>query len=119
MRADCLILACLLGLVGGCGAARGNAIRPGTTLARVQVEYGTPDVIYEASADEGRYYAPANRPAYEWPADARRTFYYLQRDVGVTFVSGKVTHVAPIDPALRERVLLPLLRRQGGADSRQ
>jgi hypothetical protein len=67
------------------------------------------------SGDQQRFYLPTHRPEYEWPADAPRTFFYLDRDLAVTFVSGKAVSFAPIDAEVREQVLLPLVRRHGGA----
>jgi hypothetical protein len=109
------IAVCTFVLLAGC-APSGGGIR-GTPITQVQLEYGTPDVISDVSGDEGRYYVPTNRPEEEWPWGAPRTFYYLDRHLAVTFVRGRVEHVRPIDPGLREHVLVPLVQRSRAAPS--
>lgn len=92
-----------------------GAVRPGTPITHVQLEYGLPDVISDTSGDLARSYAPSSRPAEEWPAEAPRTFYYLDRDLAVTFVLGRATAAGPIEPGLRDR----WLQRQADNQSRR
>ena len=116
MRSGTVILvSCTAALLVGCSGGGGNGIRRGTPITHVQLDYGLPDVISDRSGDLKRFYVPTDRPEYEWPADAPRTFYYLDRDLAVTFVSGKAVRSEAIDAGLRERVLLPLVRQHGGA----
>jgi hypothetical protein len=115
MQSPAVILACIAVLMVGYSGNNGS-IRRGTPITHVQLDYGLPDVISDSSGDETRYYVPTNRPEYEWPADAPRTFYYLERGLAVTFVSGKTVTAEPIDADLRERVLLPLVLRHGGEE---
>ena len=61
-----------------------------------------------------RFYVPTNRPESEWPADAPRTFYYIDQDLAVTFIVGKAVRSEPIEPELRDQVLLPLTRNAAG-----
>jgi hypothetical protein len=110
------IVACMFVLLAGC-APSGGGIGRGTPITQVQLEYGTPDVFSDVSGDEGRDYVPTNRPEEEWPWSAPRTFYYLDRDFAVTFVRGRVEHARPIDPGLREHVLVPLVQRNRAAPS--
>ncbi len=114
MRLDTFILACTGALLVGC-SVDGGGVRRGTPITHVQLDYGVPDVISDESGDEKRFYVPTNRPEYQWPADAPRTFYYLNRNLAVTFVLGKAVRSAPIGAEEREHVLLPLVRRHGGA----
>ena len=58
-----------------------------------------------------RYYVTADRPEHEWPADAPRTFYYVDRDLAVTFVSGRTVQSEVIHSDLKHRILRPLVRR--------
>jgi len=113
MRTCPVILAGVVAVLGCSSESAG--IRRGTPITHVQLEYGVPDVISDESGDVERYYVPTKRPEHEWPADAPRTFYYLDRDMSVTFVSGKAVSSRPIRPEVREQVLLPLLRRHGAA----
>ena len=114
-----VILACTFAVSGGC-AADHAAVRRGTPITHVQAEYGLPDVIADRSGDQARFYVPARRPQAEWPADAPRTFYYLERDLAVTFVSGKAVRPSrPIDRQLRDQALLPLLRQHSVTDDQR
>jgi hypothetical protein len=115
MRFPHLIIACAVIFVSGCAADGTAGVRRGTPITHVQAEFGLPDVIADSSGDQERYYVPSHRPEDEWPADAPRTFFYLDRGLAVTFVSGKAVGAEPIDADLRERVLLPLVRRHAGA----
>jgi hypothetical protein len=114
MRRSTFILACTTALLVGCSVESGG-VRRGTPITQVQLDYGNPDVISDTSGDEKRFYVPTNRPEYEWPADAHRTFYYLERNMAVMFVLGKAVSSTPIPAEEREQVLLPLVRRHGGA----
>ncbi|HYE19128.1 MAG TPA: hypothetical protein VEA69_11825 [Tepidisphaeraceae bacterium] len=88
--------------VGGCVANnQDRAIRPGTPITHVQFDFGVPDVISDESGSEGRFYSPYDRPPFEWPADAPRTFFYFDRNVQVVFVNGKSTTSSPIDAELK------------------
>jgi hypothetical protein len=100
-------------LCAGCSAIEGG-IRRGTPITHVQAEYGLPEVVADESGDLKRFYVPTHRPAYEWPADAPRTLYCLDRGLAVTFVSGKVVRVEQIDAELRDGFLIPLVRRHRG-----
>lgn len=99
-------------LVGGCTLGD-SGLRRGTPITYVQADFGLPDVISDRSGDQARFYLPTSRPAEEWPADAPRTFYYLKRNVAVTFVLGRAVRAGPIEGQLREQVLLPLVQRGG------
>jgi hypothetical protein len=66
-------------------------------------------VIGEESGDRARFFVPHDPPEHEWPRDARRTFYYLDRDLAVTFERGRVVKTGPIDRRRRDDVLLPLI----------
>ena len=112
MRLGVLILLCTCAAAGGCAAGDGP-VRRGTPITQVQLDYGEPDAISDRSGDLARFYVPADRPAEEWPWEAPRTFYYLDRDLAVTFRGGRVVRAGPIPAAVREHSLLPLLRRQG------
>ncbi len=107
-----LVIAALCALLVGCGTASGKGIRRGTPITDVQLDYGFPDVISDQSGDRARYYLTTDRPAAEWPADAPRTFYYIERNLAITFVCGKVIRATPIEPELREHMLMPLVRRR-------
>jgi len=99
-----------------CGCSLGESgIRRGTPITHVQLDRGRPDVISDSSGDLTRFYVPTNRPEAEWPWDAPRTFYYLDRNLAVTFERGKAVRAETIDAEMRERTLKPLVRRQGGA----
>ena len=115
MRSRTIILACIAVLLVGCSSSSGN-IRYGTPITHAQADYGVPDVISDESGDQKRFYVPTDRPESEWPADAPRTFYYLDRDLAITFVFGKAVTSGPIDAEERELVLLPLVRRHRGAN---
>lgn len=93
-----------------------TGIRPGTPITQVQADCGRPDAISDAAGDQTRFYRPTDRPEYEWSADALRTFYYLGRDLAVTFVLGRAVRAGPIDPELRDVVLacLAATRPSGG-----
>lgn len=108
------ILTGVLLFLAGCS---NESIRRGTPITHVQFDYGLPDVISDRSGDLERFYVPSKRPEEEWPADAPRTFYYVQRNLTVTFVSGKVVKTSSIDPQRREEVILPLIQRRGVAES--
>jgi hypothetical protein len=114
MQCRTVILACTAALLGSC-AGNSGAIPRGTPITHVQLDYGLPDAISDESGSETRYYVPTKRPEHEWPADAPRTFYYLDRDLAVTFVCGETVRSEPIDAEVREQVLLPLIQRHGGA----
>jgi hypothetical protein len=113
MQCRTVILAFTAALLVGC-SGNSAAIQRGTPITHVQLDYGLPDVISDESGDEKRYYVPTKRPEYEWPPEALRTFYYLDRDLAVTFVSGKAVSSASIKVEEREEVLLPLVRRHSG-----
>jgi len=109
MRPAYLITLCTLLSQSGC-ATLAPGIRYGTPITHVQMDYGMPDVISDVSGSDGRFYVPADRPEYEWPADAPRTFYYLDRGLAITFVSGKAVSAEKIDPETREIFLLPSMQ---------
>ena len=88
-------------------------MRDGTPITQVQAEYALPDVISDESGDLQRFYVPSRRPPWEWPAEAARTFYYLDRDLAVKFVRGKAVSATSIGKELRESTLEPLVRRAG------
>jgi hypothetical protein len=108
-------VAAMLVAVAGCSSAGHARIRRGTPITLVQRDVGVPDVIADESGDQKRYYVPAKRPPEEWPADAPRTFYYLDRNLAVTFVLGKAVKSEPIRPEQRER-LAALVRRDAAAE---
>ena len=110
-----LVLTVLLLLVG-CSLGD-SGIRYGTPITSVQADLGLPDVISDESGDQRRFYLPVKRPKHEWPADAPRTFYYLDRDIQVVFVNGKAVRATKIEPGIRERILLPLVRRASAVGS--
>src|SRR5687768_14996621 len=101
-------------LLGGCSPGE-RGIRRGTPITHVQSDFGEPDVISDSSGDLTRFYVPTNRPREEWPWEAPRTFYYLDRNLAVTFERGKAVRAEAIDAETRERMLEPLVRRHGGA----
>lgn len=68
------------------------------TITEVQLDYGLPDAISDESASEVRLYSPWQRPVMEWPADAPRTFHYIERDLSITFVLGREMNRGPLDP---------------------
>jgi hypothetical protein len=102
-------------MLGGC-SLDGSGLRWGTPITSLQADYGEPNVISDSSGDLTRFYVPTNRPREEWPWDAPRTFYYLDRNFAVTFVRGKAVRAGAIDAATREQTLEPLVRRHGGAE---
>ena len=112
MRSATLLI--ILVLLGGCTLG-GSGVRRGTPVTQVQARYGAPDVISEGSGDLTRFSVPTNRSKEEWPWDAPRTFYYLDRGLAVTFTRGKAVRAEGIDHATRERTLEPLIRRHGSA----
>ena len=101
-------------LLSGCSLGE-SGIRRGTPITHVQLDFGEPDVISDRSGDLTRFYVPAKRPREEWPWDAPRTFYYLDRNLAVTFECGKAIRAEAIDARTREQTLEPLVRRHGGA----
>jgi hypothetical protein len=104
-----------LALLGGCSQAEiGGGVRRGTPITHVQLDYGEPDVISDRSGDLERFYVPTHRPSAEWPWDAPRTFYYLDRNLSVTFARGKAVRTTAISPRTRENTLVPLLPRYAG-----
>lgn len=94
----------LLLLLGGCAMSeKASPSSPmGASITQVQTWYGLPDVISDRSGDLERYYSPTNRPAHEWPAEATRTFYYLDRGVVITFVHGQAVEVGPLSDEDRQ-----------------
>ena len=110
MRTRAVLLACVVPLIAGCSGGT-VGIRRGTPITHVQRDHGLPDVISDRSGDQVRYYVPADRPEHEWPPDAPRTFYYVDRDLAVTFVSGRTVQSEVIDSDLKHRILRPLVRR--------
>jgi hypothetical protein len=93
----------------GCAASR-DGVRVGEPMTHVQADLGRPDVISDSSGDEVIFYTPYNRPPDEWPWSAPRTFYYLGRDLEVTFERGRVTSVQGIS-ASRRKMLEDLVAR--------
>jgi len=89
MRSMSLLIVPLL--LAGCGTPEKHTDGPanGTPITHVQLDLGMPDAISDRSGDRGRFYTPTNRPAAEWPWEAPRSFYYLDRRLVVTFVKGK------------------------------
>lgn len=83
-------------IANGCTLSDTGIVK-GTPITHVQADLGLPDVIGDRSGDRGRFYTPYNRPTYEWPADAPRTFYYLDRDLQITFVNGRAVAASGID----------------------
>lgn len=100
-----------LAILSGCMLGE-SGIRRGTPITHTQADFGIPDVISDQSGDETRDYLPTNRPAEEWPADAPRTFYYLDRDIAVTFVSGKAVRARPMTDQENEAVSELLIRQK-------
>jgi hypothetical protein len=88
----------------GC-SVRESVVRRGTAITVVQRDVGVPDVIEDVSGDTGRQYVPTNRPAEEWPSDAPRTFYYLDRNLAVTFVRGRAVRTTTISDEQRQQLL--------------
>jgi hypothetical protein len=84
------------------GCAEHSSVPRGKPIAHVQSECGMPDVISDASGDLVRFYTPERRPKEEWPAEAPRTFYYMERNLAVTFVLGKAVSSGPINDERRE-----------------
>ncbi len=101
-------------VLSGC-SIRESGIRQWTSITDVQLELGEPDVISDSSGDLTRFYVPTNRPKEQWPRDAPRTFYYLDRNLAVTFERGEAVRAEAIDPETRRVTLEPLTRRHGGA----
>lgn len=116
MYSRAIVLACNIALLIGC-AGKHNTIPRDTPITRVQLDLGIPDAISDESGSEQRLYVPKERPESEWPAEAPRTFFYLDRDLAVTFVLGKSIGAGPINPQFREHVLLPFVKRQRGTGS--
>jgi len=111
----CALLILPLTLLSACTHNGGDAIQRGTPITHVQFDIGLPDVISDQFGDLARFYTPTSRPAEEWPAEAPRTFYYLPRNLAVTFVRGAVVRTEAIDPETREYILSQVLRRQGAS----
>jgi hypothetical protein len=88
--------------LAGC-ASTGDA-KLGASITEVQAVLGMPDAISDSSGDMTRYYAPRNRPAEEWPADATRTFYYLRSNRQVVFKNGRLKSSSSIDGEVRKVV---------------
>ena len=99
----------------GCGGGGHADVRRGTPITVVQHDVGMPDVIADESGDQKRFYVPAKRPPEEWPGEAPRTFYYMNRDLAVTFVRGKAVKSEPIRPEERKQ-LEAIVGRNAGAD---
>ena len=103
----------LRAVAAGC-AADGVTVRKGMRYSEVRGQCGAPDVISERAGDEERFFVPEDAPGirrgYGWAADTL-TYYYLERDLAVTFASGRVVRTARIDPRRRDGVLLPLVAR--------
>ena len=118
LRTACTVILVAAWCSGGCTLGP-IGIRRGTGITVVQADLGLPDVISDESGDFTRLYTPQNRPASEWPSSAPRTFYYLGRDLQITFVNGKATKASRIDPGLREASLLPVLRGAGVGRGRE
>jgi hypothetical protein len=102
-------------LVSGCSLGE-SGIRRGTPITHVQLDLGEPDVISDSSGDQTRFYVPMNRPKEEWPWDAPRTFYYLDRNLAVTFECGKAVGAETINAETRRLTLEPLVQRHGDAE---
>jgi hypothetical protein len=98
----------------GCARRCGEGVTHGDGITVVQLRLGMPDVISDAAGDMERFYTPHDRPPEEWPGSAPRTFYYLDRDLRVTFLRGKVTACGRIDPERKRTVLVPLARGEAG-----
>lgn len=107
----------LLSSLPACASTSPPHIEPtgfaiGRGITQVQTEHGLPDVISDRSGDQERFYPATDRPEYEWPADAPRTFYYLRQNVQATFVLGRLTQSGAIDVEI-----LSVLRRVTGMSS--
>ena len=74
------------------------------SITDVQADLGLPDAISDSSGDQQRFYSPHDRPAYEWPADSPRTFYYLYHDLQVSFTLGRVVEQSQTEPSTRRIV---------------
>lgn len=59
-------------------------------ITLVQAKFGLPDLIKDSSGDRSRLYSTKQRPEYEWPAYAPRTFYYFKEDKYFTFIYGRL-----------------------------
>ncbi|MEX0654003.1 MAG: hypothetical protein WD534_16660 [Phycisphaeraceae bacterium] len=102
MRGFTIVTTCLL--LTACSLGD-SGIRYGEQITVVQHAFGLPDVISDRSGDLERLYTPQNRPPQQWPASAPRSFYYLDRDLAVTFVHGKARSASRITPDRRETIL--------------
>lgn len=109
----CLLLVALL--LSGCSLGA-SGVRRGTSITTVQFDFGQPDAISDCSGDLARFYVPTDRPEDEWPWDAPRAFYYLDRNLAVIFVRGKAVRADPIDDETREQTLEPLIQRHHAAE---
>jgi len=91
-------------LVSGCTPQPppDTRVAMGTRITDVQAQFGLPDLIVDHLNGFCRAYTPKDRPATEWPADVPRTFYYLDRDMEVSFVRGEATGVSHISPDERQ-----------------
>lgn len=100
-------------IIPGCTtlSAQRNTIPRGTQITEVQLEFGLPDVISDESGDLARFYTPGDRPKYEWPAEAPRTFYYIDRNLEVVFVRGARVRTGDIS-AERMQTLTRMLERK-------
>jgi hypothetical protein len=98
MQRNTLVLAICVSCLFGCTVSR-------PSITEVQFRLGTPDVISDRSGDQERFYSPYCRPVAEWPADAPRAFYYLSRDLMITFVGGREVSRVEIPSELRSGVL--------------
>ena len=111
---------CVLILVVVAGCSLGNTgIRRGTPITHIQANFGEPDVVSDSSGDLTRFYVPTNRPMEEWPSDAPRTFYYLERNLSVSFERRKAARAEAIDPATRRVTLEPLVQNKKGSGSQE
>src|SRR5689334_1401932 len=91
-----VILSCALSMAG-CVDRR-------PTITQVQLWYGRPDMISDESGDLMRSYLPNHRPEEEWPAEAPRTFYYLNQNIAVTFVNGREVSRSKLNSEMRKQI---------------
>jgi hypothetical protein len=91
-------------LISGCTPQTppDTRVAMGTHITDVQAQFGLPDLIVDHMNGFCRAYTPKDRPATEWPADVPRTFYYLDRDMEVSFVRGEATAVSHLSPDERQ-----------------
>lgn len=115
MRQLLLVIAAML-LMFGCSLGD-SGIGYRTPITHIQLDFGLPDVISDSSGDLARFYVPSDRPESEWPANAPRTFYYIERNLQVVFINGKAVKAHDIESDLRESVLMPLLDRMSKANT--